>query len=50
MRSYDLLTRERTPVAARLKKRITCGDWSAEGKFAFSSDDRQITIATDVGK
>lgn len=35
-------------AAARHKKKITCGDWNREGKFAFASDDRQITICAGM--
>ncbi len=40
----------RTGQASKHKKRVTCGDWSAENKFAFASEDRQITITTADGK
>jgi WD repeat-containing protein 19 len=46
---YDRITKEKTLAAAHLKKRVSCGEWSADGKLAFSSDDRQITIALDTG-
>jgi len=37
-------------VVAKHKKRVACGDWNCEQKFAFASDDRQITVAAADGK
>lgn len=47
---YDKESRMCWYVASKHKKRITCGDWNSDNKFAFASDDRQITIATVEGK
>ncbi len=47
---YDKVTRSLWFAHAKHRKRVTCGDWNSEGKFAFASDDRQITIATGDGK
>lgn len=47
---YDRTARTCWYANARHKKRITCGDWNNENKFAFASDDRQITICSADGK
>eukprot|EP00823_Brevimastigomonas_motovehiculus_P006125 TRINITY_DN4893_c0_g1_i1.p1 TRINITY_DN4893_c0_g1~~TRINITY_DN4893_c0_g1_i1.p1 ORF type:complete len:415 (+),score=66.41 TRINITY_DN4893_c0_g1_i1:119-1363(+) len=50
----DVLIYDRTKSCwyplAKHKKRITCGDWNNDNKFAFASDDRQIMIASSDGK
>lgn len=47
---YDRYSSHCWFTSARHKKRITCGDWNTEQKFAFASDDRQITICSADGK
>lgn len=47
---YDRTNRTCWYANAKHKKRITCGDWNNENKFAFASDDRQITICSADGK
>ncbi|ETI31484.1 hypothetical protein, variant 3 [Phytophthora nicotianae P1569] len=37
-------------VASKHKRRILCGDWNLEDKFAFGSEDRQITICLPSGR
>lgn len=37
-------------VDSKHRKRITCGDWNCQGKFAFASDDRQITVVDVSGR
>ncbi|TDH66199.1 uncharacterized protein CCR75_006194 [Bremia lactucae] len=37
-------------VASKHKRRILCGDWNLENKFAFGSEDRQITICLPSGE
>jgi hypothetical protein len=32
------------------KRKILCGDWNLENKFAFGSEDRQITVCLLDGK
>lgn len=46
---YNSNTQEIMTANVRHKKRVTCGDWSHDGKFAFGSDDRQITIIAADG-
>jgi WD repeat-containing protein 19 len=47
---YDQDVKELRISDAKHKKRITCGDWSHDNKFAFASDDRQISIIDGKGK
>ncbi|OWZ17357.1 hypothetical protein PHMEG_0008713 [Phytophthora megakarya] len=47
---YDHATGSRTQVASKHKRRILCGDWNLENKFAFGSEDRQITICLPSGR
>jgi hypothetical protein len=39
---YDKVSKQCWYAMAKHKKRITCGDWNSENKFAFASDDRQV--------
>ena len=50
MAIYDNVTKTNTVVAAKHKKRVVCGDWNCEQKFAFASDDRQISVTNADGK
>ncbi|CAI5716338.1 unnamed protein product [Hyaloperonospora brassicae] len=47
---YDHATGTKTQVASKHKRRIVCGDWNFEDKFAFGSEDRQITICLPSGQ
>lgn len=47
---YDHSTGTKTQVASKHKRRILCGDWNMEDKFAFGSEDRQITICLPSGR
>ncbi|KAE9315896.1 hypothetical protein PF008_g19145 [Phytophthora fragariae] len=47
---YDHATGTKTQVASKHKRRILCGDWNPEDKFAFGSEDRQITICLPSGR
>ncbi|KAK1946606.1 WD repeat-containing protein 19 [Phytophthora citrophthora] len=47
---YDHHTGTKTQVAGKHKRRILCGDWNFEDKFAFGSEDRQITICLPSGR
>ncbi|GLE09605.1 hypothetical protein PINS_up021333 [Pythium insidiosum] len=47
---YDHSTGEKTQAVSKHKRRILCGDWNMENKFAFGSEDRQITIALANGR
>lgn len=47
---YDHATGTKTQVASKHKRRILCGDWNLEDKFAFGSEDRQITICLPSGR
>ncbi|KAH7468615.1 hypothetical protein PRNP1_010065 [Phytophthora ramorum] len=47
---YDHTTGTKTQVASKHKRRILCGDWNLEDKFAFGSEDRQITICLPSGR
>ncbi|RLN92345.1 hypothetical protein BBJ28_00004991 [Nothophytophthora sp. Chile5] len=47
---YDHNTGTKTQVASKHKRRILCGDWNLEDKFAFGSEDRQITICLPSGR
>lgn len=50
MTIYDNVSKTSTMAAAKHKKRVVCGDWNCERKFAFASDDRQITVTAADGK
>jgi hypothetical protein len=43
---YDRTSRTLWFAGAKHRKRVSCGDWNSEGKFAFASDDRQVPPAT----
>jgi WD40 repeat protein len=47
---YDHATGEKAQAASKHKRRILCGDWNLENKFAFGSEDRQITICLPNGR
>ena len=47
---YDHATGTKTQVASKHKRRIVCGAWNFKNKFAFGSDDRQITICLPSGR
>ncbi|TMW66827.1 hypothetical protein Poli38472_011943 [Pythium oligandrum] len=47
---YDHSTGEKTQAVSKHKRRILCGDWNMENKFAFGSEDRQITICLPNGR
>ncbi|KAI9919178.1 hypothetical protein PsorP6_011838 [Peronosclerospora sorghi] len=47
---YDHAKGTKTQVASKHKRRILCGDWSLEDKFAFGSEDNQITICLPSGQ
>ncbi|GAB9469569.1 hypothetical protein Gpo141_00006844 [Globisporangium polare] len=47
---YDHATGEKVQAVSKHKRRILCGDWNLENKFAFGSEDRQITICLPDGR
>jgi len=47
---YDHATGAKVQAASKHKRRIVCGDWTLENKFAFGSEDRQITICLPTGR
>ncbi|KAJ0397305.1 hypothetical protein P43SY_004024 [Pythium insidiosum] len=47
---YDHSTGEKVQAVSKHKRRILCGDWNMENKFAFGSEDRQITITLANGR
>lgn len=47
---YDHATGVKAQAASKHKRRILCGDWNLENKFAFGSEDRQITICLPSGR
>lgn len=47
---YDHATGDKTQAVSKHKRRILCGDWNLESKFAFGSEDRQITICLPDGR
>jgi WD repeat-containing protein 19 len=46
---YNKESGRQTVAASKHKKRIVCGDWNLDNKFAYASEDRQITICSAVG-
>lgn len=47
---YDHVKGTKRQVTSKHKRRILCGDWNLEDKFAFGSEDRQITICLPSGR
>jgi WD repeat-containing protein 19 len=47
---YDHTTGDKIQAVSKHKRRILCGDWNLENKFAFGSEDRQITICLPDGR
>ncbi|CAI5746802.1 unnamed protein product [Peronospora destructor] len=47
---YDHATGTKTQVASKHKRRIVCGDWNIKDKFAFGSEDRQLTVCLPSGQ
>jgi WD repeat-containing protein 19 len=47
---YDKEKGEQVLAVSKHKKRIVCGDWNLDNKFAYGSEDRQITIVTADGE
>jgi len=47
---YFPKSKNRQFVDNKHRKRVTCGTWSGDGKFAFASDEKAITIAREDGK
>ncbi|CAH0479430.1 unnamed protein product [Peronospora belbahrii] len=47
---YYHVTGTTIQVVSKHKRRILCGDWNFQDKFAFGSEDQQITICLSSGQ